>query len=73
MRFKAYDSTHTNEIKRQNNIIKHPCKAISGLPKHLLLQFLDQLIIEGWANSVLPFSKHSHGKAEKDKIYSTPS
>ena len=50
-------------------MIKHLYKAMSGLPKHLLPQFLDQLMFEGWANSVLPFSDHSHSKAEKDKMF----
>ena len=26
-------------------------------------------MFEVWANSVLPFSEHSHSKAEKDKIF----
>ena len=47
MGFKAYDGTHTNEIEGQNNLIKHPCKSMSGLPKSKLPQFLDQLMFEG--------------------------
>lgn len=49
-------------------MIKHPCKAMSGLPKRILPQFLDQLMFEGWTNSVLSFSYKSHSKAEKDKM-----
>ena len=67
--FKAYDGTHTNEIEGQNNLIKHPYKAMSGLPKHILPQFLDQLMFEGWTNSVLPYSEYSHSKCEKDKMF----
>ena len=55
MGFKACDGTHTNEIEGENNLIKHPCKSMSGLPKSKLPQFLDQLMFEGWANSVLFF------------------
>ena len=50
-------------------MIKHPYKAMSGLPKKNLPHFLDQLVFEGQANSVLSFSEHSHSKAEKDKIF----
>ena len=67
--FKAYDGTHTNEIEGQNNLIKHPYKAMTGLPKSKLPQFLDQLMFEGWVNSVLPFSQESHSRAEKDKTF----
>ena len=67
--FKAHDGTHTHEIEGKNNMIKHPYKAMSGLPKHVLPQFLDQLMFEGWTNSVLPFSETSHSKAEKDKMF----
>jgi len=66
--FKAYDRTHTNEIEGQNNLIKHPYKAMSGLPKSKLPQFLDQLMFEGWVNSVLPYSQDSHSRAERDKM-----
>ena len=67
--FKAYDGTHTNEIEGQNNLIKHPYKAMSGLPKSKLPQFLDQLMFEGWVNSVLPYSEESHSRAERDKAF----
>ena len=44
---------------------------MSGLPKSKLPQFLDQLIFEGWVNSILSFSEESYSRAEKDKIFNS--
>ena len=37
MGFKAYDGMYIKKIEAQNNMIKNPYKAISGLPKNVLL------------------------------------
>ena len=47
MGFKACNSTDTNEIEGQCNLIKYLCKSMSGLPKSKSQQFLDQLTFEG--------------------------
>ena len=66
--FKAKDGTHTNKVEGNTFLIKGPCKAMKGLPKNLIPQYLDQMMFESWTNSVLPFSKTSHSQAEKDKM-----
>ena len=41
MGFKAYNRMHKNKIEGQNNMIKHPYKAMLGLLKNILPHFLD--------------------------------
>ena len=64
---KVWNSAHENKVKGWNNMTKYPCEAMLGLQKNITV-FLDQLMLEGWANSVLPFSEHSHSRARKDKM-----
>ena len=66
--FKAADGTHTNVVEGQNSLIKGPYKAMKGLPRYLIPMYLDQLMFEGWTNSVLPYSKTSNSQSEKEKV-----
>ena len=67
--FNKLHRTHTNEIKDQNNLIKHPHKAMFGFLKSKL-PHLNQLILKGWDNSVLPCLEESHSRAERDNMLS---
>ena len=65
--FKAADGTCTNKVEGQNSIIKGPYKDMRGLPKNLIPMYLDQIMFEGFANYVMPFSSSSNSQSEKDK------
>ena len=61
--------THTNKVEGVNSDLKGPYKRMRGLPKKIIPQYLDQMMFEGWVNSVLPFDPRSNSKAEKDKSF----
>jgi len=61
--------THTNKVEGQNSALKGPYKRMKGMPKKMIPEYLDQIMFEGWVNSVLPFDLKSHSKAEKDKSF----
>ena len=67
--FKAADGTHTNKVEGCNSLLKGPYKSMKGLPKHLIPSYLDQIMFECFANSVLEFSITSHSQSEKDKSF----
>ena len=40
---------------------------MKGLAKKLIPEYLDQMMLKGWVNSVLSFDKKSNSKSEKQK------